>query len=75
MVVNVTTHVKVGFANPFLVCESCTLKVPYWHDPVRCGCSEVVFNYPCGHKANVVSLCPSWGPVNGCQCKSPEEHQ
>lgn len=63
------THVQIGFANPFLVCSTCGDRVPYWHDPDRCGCEDTFFNYPCKHKAEVVSRCPTWNPVYGCICE------
>lgn len=73
---HVRAHVQVGFANPFLVCDECGEKVPYWHDPARCGprCDEDSFNYPCGHKAGITSVCYSWGPVDGCMCVNKETH-
>lgn len=76
MVVHVRSHVLVGFANPYLVCDECRGKVLYWHDDVRCGkeCDESFFNYPCGHKAGITSTCFSWGPVDGCTCKNKETH-
>ncbi|MFY3741641.1 MAG: hypothetical protein HMLIMOIP_002099 [Candidatus Nitrosomirales archaeon] len=69
MITHTRTHVQIGFANPFLVCEECRNRVPYWHDPGRCGCDEISFNYPCEHAANVVSICPTWSPVEGCSCE------
>lgn len=74
MVVHTRTHVKVGFANPFLLCDRCKEKVPYWHNPDRCGCDDSFFNYPCEHVAGVTSECPSWGPVDGCMCTNKETH-
>lgn len=69
------THTLIGFANPFLVCEECREKVPYWHNPDRCGCNETKFwNSPCEHTAGVVSVCYSWGPVDGCQCNDKVNH-
>ena len=67
------THVLVGFANPYLVCDkkTCKKKVPYWHDPDRCGCTQVAFNSPCEHEFGVTSTCPTWSPVDGCMCEKP----
>lgn len=66
------THVFVEFANPFLVCDECRRPVPVWHNPDKCGCDPGTFgpfwNEPCGHKAGVTSVCPSWSPVDGCLC-------
>ncbi len=63
-------HVQVGFANPYMQCESCSHRVVYWHDSERCGCDEDYFNYPCGHNADAVSLCSTWNPVDGCSCET-----
>lgn len=63
------THVLVGFTNPYLVCEECREKVPFWHDPDRCGCNGETFNSPCKHKLGVVSTCPTWSPGHGCICE------
>ncbi len=71
MTVSTRTHVQVGFANPFLVCSTCGVRVPYWHDPDRCGCETGTYNYPCGHKSDIESKCPSWSPVDGCKCRKP----
>lgn len=70
------THVKVGFANPYLVCEECRKPTPYWHSNERCGpaCTESWFNYPCGHTAGVISICPSWSSVDGCKCGKNVTH-
>jgi hypothetical protein len=70
-------HVQIGFANPFLICNECKEKVPYWHDPNRCGpkCNDPFYNFPCEHTADVTSICPSWGPVDGCRCKNKETHK
>lgn len=68
-VTHTRTHVFVEFANPFLACDTCGQRVPKWHDPDRCGCGEEGWeNRPCGHQAGVTSVCPSWGPVDGCLC-------
>lgn len=62
-------HVQTEFANPFLVCRACREPVPAWHNPDHCGCDESRSeNLPCGHASGVTSTCPSWGPVDGCQC-------
>lgn len=69
MTVSTRTHVQIGFANPYLICETCRKRVPYWHDPDRCGCDSKVYNQPCGHTAEVISICMSWSPVYGCTCE------
>lgn len=67
------THVMIGFANPYLRCELCKQRVPYWHDPDRCGCDAFTFNYPCNHPLGTYSTCPTWDPVDGCLCKEKHE--
>jgi hypothetical protein len=62
------THVYVEFANLYLDCEQCHQQAKSWHDPQRCGCDEKHWNMPCGHIAGALSVCPSWGPVDGCTC-------
>jgi hypothetical protein len=63
------THVLITFANPYLMCDHCKIRVERWHDPQRCGCGNGDWsNEPCGHNAGVTSACPSWGPVDGCRC-------
>lgn len=62
------THVHVSFANPFLVCDRCRQPVSAWHNPEACGCDASFWNKPCEHRAGVTSVCPSWSPVDGCQC-------
>lgn len=69
MTTQTRTHVYITFANPYLVCETCRQLVPRWHNPDQCGCDEPTTNEPCGHQhAGVTSVCPSWGPVDGCEC-------
>jgi hypothetical protein len=63
------THVSVEFADPFLVCAECAQPVPEWHDPGQCGCGDEGWqNLPCGHQADIVGTCPTWGPGGGCEC-------
>lgn len=69
-VVHTRVHVHVEFANPYLTCDQCKTWVTAWHDNSRCGCDEKSWNEPCGHTAGVTSACPSWGPVDGCQCQA-----
>lgn len=65
------THVYVAFANPFLVCDLCLKPVRAWHDPDKCGCDARAWNEPCGcHDFGVRDTCPSWSPVDGCQCQA-----
>jgi hypothetical protein len=72
-VTHVRVHTQIGFANPFLRCDTCKESVRYWHDPERCGsrCGKDACNYPCEHKLGVTSTCYSWSPVDGCSCEEP----
>jgi hypothetical protein len=63
------THVYVEFANPFLACAQCNQFVTRWHNNDACGCTSSCWLAPCGHTAEAVSVCPSWSPVDGCQCR------
>lgn len=65
------THVEVTFADPYLRCDRCMARVVGWHDPDQCGpgCDGPTVNLPCGHKAGVTTVCPSWSPVGGCHCQ------
>lgn len=63
------THVYVSFANPFLVCDLCRQPAPRWHNNDKCGCTEECWLDPCSHNAEAVSVCPSWNPVDDCQCR------
>jgi hypothetical protein len=69
-VTHTRTHVFIPFANPHLVCEVCGNSVRRYHDAERCGCHNEMSNVPCGH-IGVRSVCPSWGPVDGCTCSPP----
>lgn len=71
------THVYVEFANPYLQCDQCDQRTTGFHDADRCGCAVGAlgeyertgyYNLPCGHRAGVTSVCPSWSPVDGCCC-------
>ncbi|MEV8548356.1 hypothetical protein AB0L04_00675 [Streptomyces glaucescens] len=64
------THTYVTFANPFLVCDLCRQPAPRWHNHDKCGCDAGCWLVPCGHTAEAVSVCPSWDPVDGCQCET-----
>lgn len=63
------THVFVAFANPHLVCDLCHKPAPRWHNNTECGCTEESWLDPCSHNTEAVSVCPSWSPVDGCQCQ------
>lgn len=66
------THTSVALANPYLTCDQCKRPVAAWHDPERCGCDGKTYNLPCEHQTGSTSVCPSWSPVDKCQC--PERH-
>lgn len=71
MATHTRTHVYITFADPHLNCEVCGGSVRRYHDSERCGCEDSgMSNLPCGH-IGVRSLCPSWGPVDGCTCPTP----
>lgn len=75
MTVHTRTHVLIGFDNPFFICEICRNPVKYWHDSNRCGCDDTGYHFhPCGHIADLISICPSWNPVEGCTCSDKEKH-
>lgn len=65
------THVVQPFANPYLRCDTCGEKVE--GAIVLCdqgvGCEHLDRLSPCGH-LGLTSICPSWGPVDGCKCKA-----
>lgn len=62
------THIVITPANPFLACGTCGKRAEAFHDD-RCGCGETgPVNMPCFHRGDYDDLCPSWGPVDGCQC-------
>lgn len=73
-VTHTRTHVSVAFADPHLVCLQCRQPVPAWHNPDRCGCDGPTINLPCEHPAGITTLCPSWGPVDGCTCLAAFGH-
>lgn len=65
-----TIHLLTTFADPYLRCDQCLGWVTGWHDNFTCGCRTPSDNKPCGHPAGVTSACPSWSPVDGCQCQA-----
>lgn len=62
-----STYVVIEFADPYKVCIACGA----WVDGVRQwpGTFNPSENEPCGH-VGYDSVCPSWGPVDGCRCES-----
>jgi hypothetical protein len=73
-VTSTRTHVLIGFANPYFVCDICKESVPYWHNPGRCGCEDESYNSPCEHPLGITSVCSTWNPVTGCECTNKETH-
>jgi hypothetical protein len=62
-----TVH-EIVPANPYLACAQCGAHAErFTHTGDGEGPSV---NEPCGHAADYVDLCPSWGPVDGCTCQS-----
>lgn len=64
------THVYITFADPYLTCDECAQFVTGFHDNDRCGCDDGHYLRPCDHNAGATSACPSWSPVDGCECLS-----
>lgn len=75
-VTHTRTHLAIHPANPFLTCGMCGERVETFHDD-ECGCSESggpLLLMPCFHRSDYDDLCPSWGPVDGCQCREHLGH-
>ena len=71
-VTHTRTHNAIHPANPFLSCQVCHKRVEAFHDHEGCGCPEShggPLLMPCFHRSDYDDLCPSWGPVDGCQCQ------
>lgn len=69
------THLVISPANPFLECARCGRQVEAFHDD-NCGCDEsggALLLMPCMHRSDYRDTCPSWSPVDGCQC--PATHR
>lgn len=60
---NVTT-----FADPYKKCRQCG----GWITGVLAAPGPVIL-VPCEHQSDYRDVCPSWGPVDGCQCE-PIDH-
>lgn len=63
------THVVSEFANPYLRCLKCHSKVKSFvaFDGQVPECDHKGMLFPCHHDG-IYSLCPSWSPVDGCNC-------
>lgn len=53
----------MSYANPYIVCDLCKKRAT--DGSIESGRFR---NIPCGHAADFHSVCPSWGPVDDCQC-------
>lgn len=51
------------YANPYNKCDRCGLRTT--NGAIVQG---IWRNFPCGHNASFSSVCPSWSPVDGCEC-------
>lgn len=58
-----TTYNAIEFADPYKVCDVCGKQVT----GVLCVTKGRWPNLPCEH-IGYTDTCPSWGPVDGCQC-------
>jgi hypothetical protein len=56
------TYTVTRFADPYKTCDECGA----WVEGFRS--TRGMPNHPCGHEASYTDRCPSWGPVDGCQC-------
>ncbi len=63
------THTHVPFANPYLRCTECDEQATGFHHPDKCGCESSNWLIPCKHEAGTVSICTTWGPLDGCHCR------
>ena len=59
------THMVTTPANPYLVCGRCGQRVEGFLGLYDEGPSAL---YTCEHENKYHSKCPSWGPVDGCEC-------
>ena len=64
------THVLTKLANPFLRCDVCAKPIEgvVSDEGNVPDCEHLGYNEPCGH-LGATSICPSWGPVDGCECE------
>lgn len=60
---HVSVYNKITFADPYKTCDYCGAWITGVLD--KPGPLIVV---PCEHQASYSDRCPSWGPVDGCQC-------
>lgn len=62
------THLTMDYANPYIICVECKQRVTGHHDDRCCDQIKGFLNFPCMHRASIDTVCPSWGPVDSCQC-------
>ena len=63
-VTHTRTFAVVVYANPYNACDVCHRRAAgYYRD--RPG---PPLNWPCDDRGGFASVCPSWGPVDGCRC-------
>jgi hypothetical protein len=63
------THNVISYADPYKKCCTCGA----WIDGALDGPGPLIL-VPCEHQSDYDSVCPSWGPVDGCQCPSHFGH-
>jgi hypothetical protein len=68
MTVRTHTHTMTPLANPHIQCAECGEQVTSFHCAETCGCTGSSWNWPCRHDADTHNTCPTWSPVDGCQC-------
>jgi hypothetical protein len=54
-------------ANPYKMCVQCQAWVTSFTNTV--DGEGLTVNQPCGHTADYKNMCPSWSPIDGCQCQ------
>lgn len=54
---------EVQFADPYKKCRECK----GWVDGAKTGPGPLIV-IPCEHTSDYEDLCPSWSPVDGCNC-------
>lgn len=63
------TYDAIDFADPYKTCDQCGEWITGVLD------SPHPINLPCEHRASYTDRCPSWGPVDGCQCVEQLGHK
>lgn len=63
-----TQPTYTAYANPYLACVECAARAVGRLD------DDTLANWPCGHLAEVASLCPTWNQVDSCTCEDPSTH-